>query len=176
MNHQPFESWIFEEKMLDQKQKIEFEEHLKSCDSCNTTEKNWQAVRKQFSATAEIPAPSGFNQRWKTNLAARKAEKHQQQVLITLISSGGAVLISFGLLLTWLVLTSSIEQGLINLLSVISRFIQISYGVESFIVRWLSLTPPIVTIAIWIFSFGLIAVLGFVWSFTVLRVSKEGVR
>ena len=100
MNHQPFETWIYNEERLEPEEQQKLNDHLQSCEDCRRLSLALEGVRQTFSA-APSPAPApGFTQRWQARLAGHKQMVQQRRMwILTLALFGLASLISLGILL-----------------------------------------------------------------------------
>jgi hypothetical protein len=93
MNHQPFEEWLLTEKMIDPRQKVELDAHLRVCGYCSALAETGKALR-----TVKTVSPAaGFSARFQTRLAAQKAADLRRR-------RWGAVLFTLGglVMLMWL--------------------------------------------------------------------------
>jgi hypothetical protein len=94
MNHQPFEEWLLDEKLISPKQKLELDAHLRICSYCSALAETGKALR-----TVKMVSPAaGFSARFQTRLAMQKAADRRRK-------RWGAVLFTFGglVMLMWLV-------------------------------------------------------------------------
>jgi hypothetical protein len=93
MKHQPFEDWLLNDKLINPKQKLELDAHLRICSDCSALAETGKALR----TVKRISPAEGFTARFQTRLAARKAvERRRRQVGTILFTFGGLVM------LTWL--------------------------------------------------------------------------
>jgi hypothetical protein len=93
MNHQPFEDWLLNDKLIDPKQKLDLDAHLRTCSYCSALAETGRAFR-----TVKVVSPSaGFTVRFQARLAARKVEERRRRLW-------GTVLFTFGglVMLMWL--------------------------------------------------------------------------
>ena len=93
MNHQPFEDWLLNEKLIDPKQKLDLDAHLRVCSYCSALAETGKALR-----SVKVVSPtSGFTARFQTHLAARKLAERRRRLW-------GTVLFTFGglTMLMWL--------------------------------------------------------------------------
>jgi hypothetical protein len=74
MNHRPFEDWLLAEESLSAEQKVDLQDHLKTCTSCLALAEVNMALR---SKKTTIPAP-GFNMRFQSRLAARRSAQRRR--------------------------------------------------------------------------------------------------
>jgi hypothetical protein len=94
MNHQPFEEWLLNEKLISPKQKLDLDAHLRICSFCSALAETGKALHtvKKVSPTA------GFSARFQARLALQKAAERRRK-------RWGAILFTFGglTMLMWLV-------------------------------------------------------------------------
>lgn len=94
MNHQPFEEWLFTEKLINPKERLELDAHLRICSYCSALAETGKALR-----TVKRVAPAaGFSTRFQARLAIQKAADRRRK-------RWGTVLFTFGglVMLMWLV-------------------------------------------------------------------------
>lgn len=96
MNHQPYETWIFDTNELTENQEIELRKHLAECGDCRKTHAAWHAVEHRL-ATAPMAAPQpGFAKRWKEGLELRHRREamHQARRLFSIFTMLALVLLA----------------------------------------------------------------------------------
>jgi hypothetical protein len=93
MNHQPFEDWLLNEKLIDPKQKLELDAHLRGCPYCSALAETGVALR----SVKVVPPAAGFTSRFQARLAARKLADRRRRLW-------GALLFTFGglVMLMWI--------------------------------------------------------------------------
>jgi hypothetical protein len=93
MNHQPFEDWLLNEKLIDPKQKLDLDAHLRVCSYCSALAETGMALH----SVKKVAPAAGFTARFQTHLAARKLAERRRRLW-------GAVLFTFGglVMLTWI--------------------------------------------------------------------------
>lgn len=94
MNHQPFEEWLLTEKLINPKERLELDAHLRICSYCSALAETGKALR-----TVKRVAPAaGFSTRFQARLAIQKAADLRRK-------RWGTVLFTFGglVMLMWLV-------------------------------------------------------------------------
>ena len=94
MNHQPFEEWLLNEKLISPKQKLDLDAHLMTCSYCSALAETGKALR----TVKKVSPAAGFNTRFQARLAMQKAADSRRK-------RWGAVLFTFGglVMLMWLV-------------------------------------------------------------------------
>jgi hypothetical protein len=94
MNHQPFEEWLLNEKLISPKQKLELDAHLRICSYCSALAETGKALH----TVKKVSPATGFSTRFQARLAMQKAAERRQK-------HWGAVLFTFGglIMLMWLV-------------------------------------------------------------------------
>ena len=93
MNHQPFEDWLLNDKLIDPKQKLDLDAHLRICSYCSALAETGRVLR----AVKVVSPSTGFTTRFQARLAARKAAERRRRLW-------GTVLFTFGglVMLMWL--------------------------------------------------------------------------
>ena len=90
MNHQPFEDWLLNDKLIDPKQKLDLDAHLRVCSYCSALAETGRALR-----SIKMVSPSvGFPARFQTRLAVHKqAERRRRLWGTVLFTFGGSVML-----------------------------------------------------------------------------------
>ena len=87
MNHQPFEDWLLQEKVINPKQKLELDAHLRVCSYCSALAETGKALR-----TVKMISPAaGFSARFQTRLAARKVAERRRRLWGTVLFTLGGL-------------------------------------------------------------------------------------
>ena len=93
MNHQPFEEWLLNEKLISPRERLDLDAHLRICSYCSALMETGKALRtvKKVSPTA------GFSTRFQARLALQKAAERRRK-------RWGSILFTFGglVMLVWL--------------------------------------------------------------------------
>jgi len=88
MNHQPFETWLLDDKVLTPVEKHDLDAHLRACKTCSAIAETGLALR---SARSLAPAP-GFALRFQQRLAAQKVAERRRRlwglIVLTLSAAG----------------------------------------------------------------------------------------
>ena len=94
MNHQPFEDWLLDDTLIDPKQKLELDAHLRICSYCSALAETGKALRM----VKKVSPATGFSTRFQARLALQKVAERRRRLW-------GAVLFTFGglVMLMWLV-------------------------------------------------------------------------
>jgi hypothetical protein len=85
MNHQPFEDWLLNDRLIDPKAKLELDAHLRVCPSCSALAETGMALR----AVKIVSPAAGFTSRFQARLVARKLAERRRRLW-------GAVLFTLG--------------------------------------------------------------------------------
>lgn len=95
MNHQPFNSWIYDED-LSLEQEGALRQHVDSCSACQMEQIAWETVQQAMLSSKMVAPSVGFTQRWQDQLAARQIKEQKQQIrrffLFTLLLSATIIL------------------------------------------------------------------------------------
>ena len=88
MNHQPFETWLLDDKHLTTAEKRELDAHLRECRTCSALAETGLALR---STRVAVPKP-GFALRFQHRLAEQKALERRRHlwglILLVLVGAG----------------------------------------------------------------------------------------
>src|SRR5688572_27437288 len=93
MNHQPFETWLLDDKHLTTIEKRELDSHLRACKTCSALAQTGFALR-----SAKVVSPTaGFTLRFQEKLVLQKIAERRRKLwgLIVLIVSGVSLLTWF---------------------------------------------------------------------------------
>jgi hypothetical protein len=93
MNHQPFETWLLEERSTTPEQERELQLHLKACKYCTALYETGVALQ---SKQMDSPAP-GFTDRFKKRLAAQHIAERRHKLWGLIVLVLGAIALLFGL-------------------------------------------------------------------------------
>ncbi len=124
MDHQPFEQWILDQKILTKQQENLLNEHLLDCADCAALSSSWKAVEQTLHSATKVAPNPGFVSRWQVTLANKKAIQHQVQAIKTFIGISCAILITMGALFTWLILTNSVSDVIVGGIHFFTGFLQ----------------------------------------------------
>ncbi|HWQ04576.1 MAG TPA: zf-HC2 domain-containing protein [Longilinea sp.] len=176
MNHQPFNSWLFEDNELDAAQLVELKQHLQVCPECQRESHAWANVKHMLTSSETAQPRPEFAARWQASLTARRARQERRQVRITLMALAGAAL----LVLLGLVIYFFSTSSLANLFaSVIGTSTQVAVGfvnIAEFVESLLRFLPTALSTGIWLLLAGWICLLCIAWVYSVWRVSHKGVN
>ena len=93
MNHQPFEEWLLNEKVIGPRQKLDLDAHLRICSYCSALAETGKALR----TLKKVSPAAGFSARFQKRLAMQKAAEQRRK-------RWGSLLFTFGglVMLMWL--------------------------------------------------------------------------
>ena len=117
MNHQPFETWMFEMDQLEPTQAAALNAHLAECPECRRLMESWQAVEYQLKTARPISPAPGFTAHWQANLPIRQQREQLQQARQWLWGLGSASLVMAFALVVYLLTTQSPVTMFVNLSS-----------------------------------------------------------
>ena len=166
MKHQPFEDWLLNDKLIDPKQKLELDAHLRVCSYCSALAETGKALR----SVKMVSPAAGFSTRFQARLAARKvADRRRRLWGAVLFTSGGLVMLMwiaspylvsfFASPATWI--ASLIEWG-IFLITTLQAIGQAGSVLLDVIPGFL---PPFV----WMVMLSTLAGIGLLWSVSIWR-------
>ena len=93
MNHQPFEEWLLNEKLISPKERLDLDAHLRICSYCSALAETGKALR----AVKKVSPAAGFSARFQARLVAQRAAELRRK-------RWGAILFTFGglVMLMWI--------------------------------------------------------------------------
>lgn len=175
MNHQPFNTWLYEDKPLDSSQRVELLQHLKECPECKQQHEAWMNVKHMLQTAEPVQPRPQFSARWLAGLEARRLRQQRRQVRITILCLSGAALLILSGLIVHFFSTSSFAD---LFASVIGTSTQVAVGllnIGEFFETLLHFLPPALSTAIWFILASWICLLCLVWVFSIWRISHKGV-
>lgn len=175
MNHQPFNSWIYEDNELDAVQLDELKQHLLVCPDCRREGEAWAEVRHLFQTAETVQPQPQFSRRWQAGLPARRARQQRRQVRITILSLAGAALLALLGLVMFFFSTSSIAELFASLIGTSTQVAVGLLNIGEFIQSLLRFLPPALSTGLWLLLAGWICLLSLAWVVSVWRVSHKGV-
>ena len=176
MSHQPFETWLLDDDgTMSQAERRALQAHLASCPQCQRLEQKWQAAHQELRMRRMVAPAPGFTQRWQNSLVERRAleqRKHAWKIFGVLL---GVSLLTLVILAGYTLATTSPAEWLEALVRTISSsnaFIQYSIFI---IQNWLSSTPLVIPIALWIYVTMTLCFLMLIWVVILWRTKLVGV-
>lgn len=172
MNHQPFETWLMDDKSISPEQKRELDLHIRTCVYCTALVETGKAL-----GSARMVSPAaGFTSRFEVRLAARKLADRRRRFW-------GAVLFTLGglSLFVWLAgpflasfysspaawISALVEWGIFFIITV-----QALSEAGSVLVRVL---PGFLSPFAWMVLFSAAAGMSLLWSVSIWRFARRGV-
>jgi multidrug efflux pump subunit AcrB len=175
MNHQPFETWMFEMDQLEPTQAAALNAHLAECAECRRLMESWQTVEYQLKTAHPINPTPGFTARWQADLPLRQQREQLQLARQWLWGLGSASLVMAFALVVYLLTTQSPVTMFVNLVEFIN-------GAAIFLAQTqsiLKIISDIVPSTVWIIL-GVVLLVGLVganliWILPQLRDRNKGV-
>jgi hypothetical protein len=164
MNHQPFESWLLSEEVLEQDQELALREHLRNCEHCAELEASWGAVHKMFEASPRVRPAAGFTDRWESRLAMEKKKRHNRQSGFFLaITAGIATVLLLVMGIHAVDLLRFPEQLILFLIYRIATLIGYAYTTQNLVFSLAGTLVDMVPGPAWIAFVGLITMVFVLW-------------
>jgi hypothetical protein len=170
MNHQPFETWLLDDKVLTPTEKREINAHLRECKTCAALAETGLALR-----AAKVAAPKpGFAMRFQHRLAAQKLAERRRRLwgLFVLIISGVSLLGWFAFPYISSFTSSPVEW----LIAAASYFLYIVSSLQAFseivgvIARMLpGFLPPYA----WMVMLSALSGMGLLWIVSIWRFARR---
>lgn len=170
MNHQPFETWLLDDKYLTPAEKRELDSHLRECKTCTALAETGLALR---ATRAVSPAP-GFAMRFQQRLAAQKHAERRR------VLWGMLLMITLGLgLFGWLaapVVMSIAAAPLQWLFSAGSYFLYLFTSLQAFgeMIRVLArVMPDFIPPYAWMVLLSAFAGMALLWMISLWRFARN---
>ncbi|MBL8092075.1 MAG: hypothetical protein JNJ43_17190 [Anaerolineales bacterium] len=170
MNHQPFETWLLDDKHLTTAEKGELNAHLRSCKTCTALAETGLALR-----SAKMVEPTnGFTLRFQEKLAIQKVAERRRRLwgLIVLLISGIGLLTWFATPYIATFLAAPVEwlTAIVGYLIFIFTSLQALTDVFQVFTRMLpNFIPPYA----WMILFSAIAGFSLLWTVSIWRFARR---
>lgn len=170
MNHQPFETWLLDDKVLAPAEKRELNSHLRECKTCSALAETGLALRSAHA----ISPKSGFAMRFQYKLAAQKLVERRRRLwgMIVLIL-GGVGLAGWFLSPT---LTSFASSPVEWLISAASMFLFVFSSLQAFgdlFTVMARILPDFLPPYMWMVIISGLAGMGLLWTVSIWRLSRR---
>ena len=172
MNHQPFETWLLEDKLISPEQKRELDSHLRTCAYCAALVDTGKAL-----TSVKMVSPAlGFTSRFEVHLAERKVADRRSRFWgsILFIAGGLGILMwvagpylasFFASPATWI--SALVEWG-IYLLTTLQAMVQAGSVL-------LHVVPDFLSPFAWMVLLSTLAGISLLWSVSIWRFAQRGV-
>lgn len=170
MNHQPFETWLLDDKVLTPTEKRELTSHLRECKNCSALAETGLALR---SARVVSPTP-GFAMRFQNRLTAQKLAEQRRRLwgLIVLIVSGVGLLGWFFAPVLISIAASPVEW----LISAAGLFLFVFTSLQAFgeiVTVMARMLPDFLPPYMWMVFLSGLAGVGLLWAVSIWRLSRR---
>lgn len=170
MNHQPFETWLLDDKHLSKTEKRELDVHLRTCRACSALAETGFALR---SAKLVTPA-AGFAIRFQGRLAVQKIAERRRRLwgLFVLIFSGVGLLGWFAAPYVYAFISAPVEW----LTAAIGYFLFVFTSAQAFseILRVMArILPSFIPPYVWMVMFSAMAGVGLLWIISIWRFARK---
>jgi hypothetical protein len=166
MNHQPFEDWLLNEKLIDPKQKLELDAHLRTCSYCSALTETGKALRM----VKKVSPATGFSTRFQARLAMQKAAERRRRLWGSVLFTLGGVAILVWIAAPYLAsffaspaawITSLIEWG-VFVVTTLWAMVQAGSVL-------LDVIPGFIPAFVWMVLLSALAGIGLLWSVSIWR-------
>ncbi|MBL8050183.1 MAG: hypothetical protein JNM46_03095 [Anaerolineales bacterium] len=170
MNHQPFETWLLDDKHLTAAEKGELHAHVRVCKTCSALAETSLVLR---SARAVSPT-AGFTARFQEKLALQKVAERRRRLwgLIVLILSGLSLLTWFASPYIMTFLAAPVEW----FTAVVGYLLFIFTSLQAFTEAVQVLTrviPNFIPPYVWMIILSAMAGFGLLWSVSIWRFARK---
>jgi hypothetical protein len=170
MNHQPFEAWLLDDKVLTLAEKRDLDSHLRECKTCSALAETGLALR-----SARVVAPrAGFATRFQHRLAAQKVaeRRHRLWGLIALLVSGAGLLAWFIAPLVLTIASNPVEW----LISIASYFLYLFSSLQAIgevIGVFVRILPGFLPPYAWMVILSALSGIGLLWVVSIWRFARR---
>ena len=174
MNHQPFDTWIYDPSELNEEQKVELSSHIDGCPQCQQKQKTWTAVLKVILNIPIETAPAGFPARFQASLSQRRALEQRKQSILLLVSLSFAFLTTLSVTLGVLLAEGSLPGLLNSLLQFLTSAPERWFKFRHIITFWTAEIPVgwLITTGMLLMGSGIIMLSA--WTLTLTRIHLYG--
>jgi len=170
MNHQPFETWLLDDKVLTAAEKSELTSHLRTCKTCSALAETGLALR----STRVVSPKPGFTMRFQEKLAIQKVAERRRRLwgMIILVLSGVGLA---GWLLTP-ILISFASSPVEWLISAASMFLFVFSSLEAFgdlFSVMARILPDFLPPYMWMVIISGLAGMGLLWTVSIWRLARR---
>jgi hypothetical protein len=164
MNHQPFESWLLSEEVLEQDQEHALREHLRHCERCASLEASWSDVHQLIDTAPHVGPAAGFVARWEDRLALERKKRHARQSWVFLALTAGAAVILFLLLgIQTAELLRFPEQLILLTIYRLATLIGYIFATQNLVFSLFGTVLELVPAPVWIGLFGTFTMVCVLW-------------
>ena len=171
MNHQPFESWLLDDKPIHPKQKLELDAHLRVCNYCATLVETGQTLR----SVKKVSPAAGFTARFQARFVIQRAAERRRRLW-------GAVLFTFGGLgmLVWIAapyLASFFASPATGIASVVSWGVFLITTLHALFRAgsvFVDVIPGFLPPFVWMILVSALAGISLLWSVSIWRFTQRG--
>lgn len=175
MDHQPYETWIFEKTDLAGPELTVLHQHLQECPRCRQLQEAWEKLTVQMHPAALVSPAAGFSQRWRESLPKRRARQQARQIRRFFLALCLANLLSLLVLTGFIVSASAPIDWMVSILQAATRLIITLSHAQEVLLSWLRVIPPVIPILIWAMLAGSVCLLTSIWALSLWRISSKGV-
>jgi hypothetical protein len=170
MNHQPFETWLLDDKHLSKAEKHELDSHLRTCKPCSALAETGLALR-----SAKVASPAaGFTVRFQQRLATQKIIERRRRLwgMFVLIFGGIGLLSWFAIPYIYTFVSAPVEW----LTAAVGFFLFLFTSVQAFseILSVLArILPGFIPPYAWMVLTSSLAGMGLIWVVSIWRFANK---
>ena len=170
MNHQPFETWLLDDKVLTATEKRELNSHLRECKNCAALAETGLALR---SAKVASPKP-GFSMRFQERLAAQKlAERRRRLWGIIVLVLGGVGLAGWFLAPIAIAFATSPVEWFISAASLFLFLFSSAQAFGDLLAVMARILPEFLPPYAWMVILSGLAGFGLLWAVSIWRLARR---
>ncbi|MCJ7623047.1 MAG: hypothetical protein MUO76_06065 [Anaerolineaceae bacterium] len=177
MCHQPFETWILDEKDITDDERIMLQSHLDECGQCSKLQQSWLSARSKMELSQMLSPEPGFTSRWQDNLTKKLQEQQMRQVFKLrrfFLYLGTANVLTMILLVSFIMISGSPVNWLVSTLNQLLELTVWLGQTQHFVVSLIQALPPIFPITFWILLTSGVSTLALIWVVSIWKISFQG--
>lgn len=175
MDHQQYEEWVFDNKLLSLSEKLILNEHIAGCKRCQRLNRQWQEVETQLINVREVKPLPGFGDRFNQYQQKQLDLKYKKQALQSLIYLGLAILVIFTALSLWFFANISFGELIVSLVSIFSGALRTTSSIRNSTLLLLRNISPTVPFLVIVNIIGWAIIASIMWVLTLWKFARQGV-
>jgi predicted anti-sigma-YlaC factor YlaD len=177
MSHQPFETWLFEEEALEEREALALRQHLAECAACRSLGEAWEEMSGLLGSSAVAAPAPGFADRWRGRLVEDRERRHRLQAWAVLgFTAAAGVAAAAGMAIEALTLLDSPARLALRIFEAISVFAAQVFVIREAILGVAERLPSFFASSWPLVSLAALAVLGALWAVSIYRYAIQGAR
>jgi hypothetical protein len=166
MNHQPFEDWLLNDKLINPKEKLELDAHLRTCSYCSALAETGKALRM----VKKVSPAAGFSARFQARLAMQRAAERRRRLWGTALFTFGGIAILMWIAAPYLIsFFASPAAWITSLLEWAIFVVTTLWAMAQAGSVLIDVIPSFIPAFVWMVVLSALAGFGLLWSVSIWR-------